>query len=103
MVQLDNFQMEAYLDGCLLIYRHRDVPGLIGFIGSICGKNNLNIAHMSLGRTQKEPGGDSIAVINLDAKPSEEVLAEIRNHEEVTGVEIVELPEAGAPLPWLGL
>ncbi len=103
MVQLDNFQMEAYLDGCLLIYRHRDVPGLIGFIGSICGKNNLNIAHMSLGRTQKEPGGDSIAVINLDAKPSEEVLEEIRNHDEVTGVDIVELPEAGAPLPWLGL
>ncbi len=103
MVQLDDFQLDAYLDGCLLIYRHRDVPGLIGFIGSICGKNNLNIAHMSLGRKQKEPGGDSIAVINLDAKPSDEVLEEIRNHDEVTGVEIVELPQAGAPLPWLGL
>ncbi len=103
MVQLDNFQLDAYLDGCLLIYRHRDVPGLIGFIGSVCGKNNLNIAHMSLGRSQKEPGGDSVAIINLDAKPSDEVLEEIRHHADVTGVEIVELPEAGAPLPWLGL
>ncbi len=103
MVQLDDFQLDAYLDGCLLIYRHRDVPGLIGFIGSICGKNNLNIAHMSLGRSQKEPGGDSVAVINLDAKPSDEVLEEIRNHAEVTGVDIVQLPQAGAPLPWLGL
>ncbi len=103
MVQMDDFQLDAYLDGCLLIYRHRDVPGLIGFIGSICGENNLNIAHMSLGRSQKEPGGDSVAVINLDAKPSDDVLEEIRNHADVTGVEIVELPEAGAPLPWLGL
>ncbi len=103
MVQLDDFQLDAYLDGCLLIYRHRDVPGLIGFIGSICGKNNLNIAHMSLGRSQKEPGGDSVAVINLDAKPSDDVLEEIRNHAEVTGVDIVQLPLAGAPLPWLGL
>jgi len=103
MVQLDDFQLDAYLDGCLLIYRHRDVPGLIGFIGSICGKNNLNIAHMSLGRSQKEPGGDSVAIINLDAKPSDDVLEEIRNHADVTGVDIVELPKAGAPLPWLGL
>lgn len=103
MVLMDGFQLDAYLDGCLLIYRHRDVPGLIGYVGTICGKNNLNIGHMSLGRGQDEPGGDSIAVINLDAKPSPEVLEEIRNHPDVTGVDIVQLPEAGAPLPWLGL
>ncbi|MBL4883733.1 MAG: phosphoglycerate dehydrogenase [Planctomycetaceae bacterium] len=103
MVQMDDFQIDAYMDGCMLIYRHRDVPGLIGFIGTICGKNNLNIAHMALGRGQSDPGGDSVAIINLDSKPDAAVLEEIRNHPDVTGVDIVQLPEAGAPLPWLGL
>ena len=48
LVRLGQFSLDAYLDGCLLIYRHRDVPGLIGFIGTICGKHQVNIAHMAL-------------------------------------------------------
>ncbi len=85
----------------MLIYRHRDVPGLIGYIGTIFGKHGVNIAHMSLGREIDEPGGDAIAVLNLDSVPSPEVLDEIRAHPEVTSVELVQLPPAGAPLPWL--
>lgn len=101
LVRLGQFGLDAYLDGCLLIYRHRDVPGLIGFIGTVCGKHNVNIAHMALGREKNEPGGDAVAVLNLDCEPMSEVLAEVRKHPEVTGVELVKLPAAGAPLPWL--
>ena len=100
LVRLQDYPMEAYLDGMMLIYRHRDVPGLIGFIGTICGKHGINIASMALGRKKNEPGGDSIAVLNVDNEPSPEVLAEIAGPEEVTGVELVKLPPAGAPLPW---
>jgi len=101
LVKLQDYPMEAYLDGLLLIYRHRDVPGLIGYIGTICGKHGINIASMALGRRQNQPGGDSIAVLNIDNEPSREVLDEIANHAEVTGLELVKLPPAGAPLPWL--
>ncbi|MEO1997810.1 MAG: phosphoglycerate dehydrogenase [Planctomycetaceae bacterium] len=101
LVRVDGYYLEAYLDGLLLIYRHRDVPGLIGMIGTVCGRHNVNIAHMALGREKNEPGGSSVAVLNLDNQPSPEVLAEISNHPEVTGVELVSLPEAGAALPWL--
>ena len=69
-MRLGNFHLDAYLDGLMLIYRHRDVPGLIGFIGTILGKHRVNIAHMALGRERNEPGGDSIAVLNLDNAPS---------------------------------
>ena len=69
LVRLGNFNLDAYLDGLLLIYRHRDVPGLIGYIGTILGKHRVNIAHMALGRERNEPGGDSIAVLNLDSAP----------------------------------
>lgn len=101
LVRLGPYSLDAYLDGLLLIYRHRDVPGLIGYIGTICGRHQVNIAHMALGREQNTPGGDSVAVLNLDNEPSHEVLAEIAKHPEVTGVELVKLPPAGAPLPWL--
>lgn len=101
LVRLGNFQLDAYLDGLMLIYRHRDVPGLIGFIGTILGKHKVNIAHMALGRERNEPGGDSIAVLNLDNAPSATVLQELAQHPEVQGVELVQLPPAGVPLPWL--
>jgi D-3-phosphoglycerate dehydrogenase len=101
LVRVDGYYLEAYLDGLLLIYRHRDVPGLIGMIGTVCGRHDVNIAHMALGREKNEPGGSSVAVLNLDNRPSPEVLAEIADHPEVTSVELVKLPEAGAALPWL--
>jgi len=103
LVLLDDFQLDAYLDGTLLIYRHKDVPGLIGLIGTVLGKHNINIAHMALGRENTQPGGDSVAVINLDSKPDQAVIDEILQHPDVTAVETVQLPPAGAPLPWLGL
>lgn len=101
LVKLDDFPMEAYLDGTLLIYRHRDVPGLIGFVGTVLGKHDVNIANMALGRASNKPGGDSVAVLNLDSEPSQTALEEVATHPEVTGVEIVKLPPAGAPLPWM--
>ncbi|MES2791611.1 MAG: phosphoglycerate dehydrogenase [Planctomycetota bacterium] len=101
LVRLGKFSIDAYLDGTMLIYRHRDVPGLIGYIGQICGRHQVNIAHMALGRLQDSPGGDSVAILNLDNAPSDEVIEEIKKHPEVTGVEVVNLPKAGAPLPWL--
>ncbi len=101
LVKLGSYQLESYLDGVMLLYHHRDVPGLIGFIGTICGKHNVNIAHMALGRASREQGGDSVAVLNLDTAPSEAVIQEIADHPEVTKVEIINLPAAGTPLPWL--
>ena len=101
LVRLNEFHFEAYLDGLLLIYRHRDVPGVIGFIGTTFGEHNINIAQMALGRKQDRPGGASVAVLNLDSEPSAEAIQKIKGHKDVTGVDIVRLPPAGAGLPWL--
>jgi D-3-phosphoglycerate dehydrogenase len=103
LVKLDNYQMDAYLDGLMLVYRHRDVPGLIGAIGTTFGKHKVNISCMALGREQNTPGGKSIAILNLDNAPSAEALAEVAAHPEVTGVQLVQLPKAGAALPRLGI
>ena len=64
------------MDGIMVLFTHRDVPGLIGFIGTIFGKHNVNIAQMTVGR--ELPGGEAIAVLNLDTQPAEAALAEVR-------------------------
>lgn len=101
LVRLDQFHLDAYLDGLLLLYRHIDRPGVIGYIGTVCGQHNVNIAHMALGRERNEPGGDAIAVLNLDNEPDAATLTEVAKNQAVTGVELIKLPKAGEPLPWL--
>ena len=103
LVRLGEYHMDAYLDGQMLIYRHRDVPGLIGAIGTALGKHQVNISRMALGREKDQPGGNAIAILNLDNEPSAAALKEVSSHPEVTGVQLVKLPPAGGPLPWLGL
>ena len=78
------------------------MPGLIGYIGTVLGRHDVNIASMALGRKQHGPGGDSVAVLNLDNAPSAEAIAEVESHDEVGGVELVQLPPAGAGLSLLG-
>jgi D-3-phosphoglycerate dehydrogenase len=100
LVQLGPYRLEAYLDGVMLLFTHRDLPGLIGFIGTIFGKHGVNIAQMTVGRQQ--PGGEAIAVLNLDSPPPEEALREVRAHPQISSLSVVRLPPAGQMPPWFG-
>jgi D-3-phosphoglycerate dehydrogenase len=100
LVQLGPYRMESYLDGVLLAFTHRDVPGLIGYIGTVFGKHNVNIASMNVGRQQ--PGGEAIAVLNLDSPPPDEALKEVRGHEKIYNLTVVKLPPVGAMPVWFG-
>jgi D-3-phosphoglycerate dehydrogenase len=100
LVQLGPFRLDAYLDGILLILTHRDLPGLIGHIGTILGRHRINIAQMTVGRDV--PGGEAIAVLNLDSAPSEQALGEIRQHPSIASLSLVNLPPAGSMPPWFG-
>jgi D-3-phosphoglycerate dehydrogenase len=100
LVQVGQNHLESYLDGAMLLFSHRDVPGLIGFIGTIFGKHQVNIAQMTVGRRQ--PGGEAIAVLNLDSLPPESALAEVKSHPQVHSVHLVKLPPAGEMPPWFG-
>jgi D-3-phosphoglycerate dehydrogenase len=100
LVQLGPYHLDTFLDGVLLLFSHRDVPGLIGFIGTIFGKHGVNIAQMTVGR--EEAGGEAIAVLNLDSVPPEEALREVRTHPQISSVSLVKLPPAGVMPVWFG-
>jgi D-3-phosphoglycerate dehydrogenase len=99
LVSLDDFRLEAYLDGHLLVFRHHDVPGIIGGVGTIFGKHGVNIAQMAVGRAT--PGGEAVGVLNLDAEPSREALDEVRQLPAITSALVVRLPPAGELPGWL--
>ena len=88
------------MDGTLLIFTHRDRPGLIGFIGGTLGDEGVNIAQMNVGREQ--PGGEAIGVVNLDSVPSEKALETLRTNAHILSLSVIKLPPQGAVPAWLG-
>src|SRR5438132_1023516 len=100
LVQIGPYHLDSFLDGIMLIFTHHYVPGLIGFIGTIFGKHRVNIAQMTVGRQQ--PGGEAIAVLNLDSQPPDEAIAEVRAHPQISSISVVKLPPPDAMPPWLG-
>lgn len=100
LVQLDDYRLDAYLDGVLMIFTHRDVPGIIGRVGTLFGEHQVNIAQMAVGRTAR--GGEAIGVLNLDTRPPEAALQAVLAHPDIHSATVIELPEAGELPPWLG-
>jgi D-3-phosphoglycerate dehydrogenase / 2-oxoglutarate reductase len=100
LVQLGPFRLEGYLDGVLLVFTHRDVPGMIGFIGTIFGTHKVNIAQMTVGRQTQ--GGEAIGILNLDSPPPEAAVNEVKAHPHISNVTVVRLPLAGELPGWLG-
>ncbi len=89
IVQFDDYNMEAVLSKNMLILQNADVPGVIGNLGNILGKNNLNIAGFHLGR--QEGKGKAIAIINIDSPPTTETLRELRSTSNILSVHSVTL------------
>jgi|688.fasta_scaffold12033_10 D-3-phosphoglycerate dehydrogenase len=99
LVQLEGHRLEAYLDGVLLVFTHRDVPGIIGHVGTAFGRLGVNIGQMTVGRSS--PGGDAIGVLNLDHEPSAEAVQAVLGCPGIRSARVVTLPAAGELPVWL--
>ncbi len=89
IVRLDHFYLEAVPEGQILILRNRDVPGVVGTVGTLLGKNGINIAGMELGRSEK--GGNAISLIHVDDSMTKKALQELRDHPQIVSAELVKL------------
>ncbi|HEY5227193.1 MAG TPA: NAD(P)-dependent oxidoreductase, partial [Opitutaceae bacterium] len=89
IVSINSRGVEVSADGKLLIIENSDQPGMIGYIGTLLGKDNVNIANMSLSR--QEPGQSALVVINLDHEPSDAVRRELKGHKAIRLAKYVEL------------
>jgi D-3-phosphoglycerate dehydrogenase len=101
LILLDDYRLEAYLDGNLLVFTHDDVPGIIGAVGTIFGKHGVNIAQMSVGRKSEKPGGEAVGVLNLDSAPEQAAVDEVLKQPGVHRAKVIQMPEAGQLPSWL--
>lgn len=99
LVRLDDYRLETYLDGNLLVFTHHDVPGIIGAVGTIFGDHKVNIGQMTVGRAA--PGGSAVGVLNLDALPPPAALDAVLGHPNIHTVKVVPLPGASESPAWL--
>lgn len=100
LVKLGEYRTEAYMDGNLMIFTHRDVPGIIGFVGGVLADEKVNIAQMAVGR-ESDQGGPAIGVLNLDSTASPEALKRVTENEGIESAQMIQMPPAGELPDWL--
>ncbi len=81
ILQIDRFSLDLEPEGVMLVFENKDVPGVIGKIGTILGKYNVNIAGFKLGREKK--GGIALGVLNLDSEAPDSVIQEVSSLPEI--------------------
>lgn len=89
ITQINDFRIEAIPRGNVLVMHNRDVPGVIGRIGTILGDRGINISAFHLGR--RERGGEAMAVIEVDAALDEKTINDIRSFAPVISARQIEL------------
>lgn len=94
IVEVDGFGLNVPLAGDVLITHHRDQPGMIGQIGTILGRHDVNIAGMQVGRQEPGRGGESIMVLNVDDAIPSAAVAEITAIAGIQTAYVVSLPPA---------
>ena len=75
--------------GYMLFTDHHDRPGMIGALGTITGKHDINIAFMEVGRL--EPRGRATMIVGLDDAMPQEALTEINDLPDVISTSVVQI------------
>ncbi|HEY5340516.1 MAG TPA: phosphoglycerate dehydrogenase [Candidatus Aquilonibacter sp.] len=89
IVEIDGFEIDAVAEGTIVVTRHRDVPGMVGRIGTLLGDAGINISTMQVARTRR--GGDAMMVLEVDRELPRAVLETIASIDGMTAVRLVTL------------
>lgn len=82
LVRLDEYTFDALPKDDMLFYINKDIPGIIGHIGSVMGDHQVNIAQMSCGR--HEVGGSALTILNVDGPIPQAVLDDILSRDYIS-------------------
>jgi D-3-phosphoglycerate dehydrogenase len=95
LLQVEGISCEATLAGNLMYSKNQDVPGVIGYLGTVLGKNGINIANFALGRQDdRTPNGaplTAISIIETDQPVPDSVITQLFENKAVEFVRRVVL------------
>jgi D-3-phosphoglycerate dehydrogenase / 2-oxoglutarate reductase len=89
VVRFGGYHLEFRPQGRLLVLENRDVPGVVGKLGTLLGEAGVNIADIHLARRDGEQ--KALAVLRLDQPAGEAVVARLRALPEVLSASQIDL------------
>ncbi len=92
ITRIGDYRVDIQPRGTVVVLRNRDVPGVVGKVGSVLGEAGINIAEYHQAR--REAGGAALAAVAVDGTLERSVIDRLAALNEVTGVWQIELPES---------
>ncbi|HJW95631.1 MAG TPA: phosphoglycerate dehydrogenase [Thermoanaerobaculia bacterium] len=89
VVSVNNFRIEFKPEGHMLYIINKDVPGVVGRVGTILGEHLVNIAEYNLARTTS--GGKAMSVVTIDSAPAADAVSALRLNPAIEEVKLVRL------------
>jgi D-3-phosphoglycerate dehydrogenase len=89
IVNINGFRLEAVPEGYILMLHNRDVPGVVGSVGTLLGASHVNIARLELGR--ERVGGMAVSLIHVDDPVPQAVLEQLRSLPNILSAQLIRL------------
>jgi D-3-phosphoglycerate dehydrogenase len=89
LIRIDGYRVEAVPEGYFLMLHNRDVPGVVGAVGSMLGQAGVNIAGLELGRDRA--GGTALSLVEVDGAVPAEVLERLKTIPAITSAALLKL------------
>ncbi|MDQ2680712.1 MAG: phosphoglycerate dehydrogenase [Candidatus Eremiobacteraeota bacterium] len=85
VVEIDGYEVDTAPEGTLVVTRHRDVPGMIGRVGTLLGEGAVNISTMQVARNGR---GDALMLLAIDRPISKDIAKRLNG---IAGMQSVQL------------
>ncbi|HXW83572.1 MAG TPA: phosphoglycerate dehydrogenase, partial [Candidatus Binataceae bacterium] len=89
LTRLDGYRVEAVPEGYVLMLRNRDIPGVVGAVGTMLGEAGVNIAGLELGRDRI--GGTALSLFQVDSAVPQATLEKLKTHPAITAASLLKL------------
>jgi D-3-phosphoglycerate dehydrogenase len=95
LVRAHGYELDMAFSPIMVLFRYEDRPGIIGIVGSLLGRADVNIASMQVARHSE--GGEALMVMAVDSPIPAEVLDEIVTRAEMRDARAIVLDRTPIP------
>jgi len=89
LIRIDGYRVESVPEGYFLMLHNRDVPGVVGAVGTMLGQSGINIAGLELDRDRV--GGTALSLIEVDGPVPAEILEKLKTIPAITSAALLKL------------
>jgi len=91
IIGIDDFDVEMTPTGTTMIIFNDDKPGVIGSVGTVCGRHGINISTMGVGQIADK--GQAVLAVSLDKKPTADAITELGGLELINEIYVCQLDD----------